>query len=130
MGFWLLGCLVFFYWLYASHPAGLNLLAGFLAIVLAGLSVLFGLQPSPSGWLVWDGHVWRWESTGYQVGVAEYEVVVAADFQHAVLLRLDNPAKARLWIWAERSASPERWLDFRRAIYSPHRQPALQAAPG
>ncbi len=32
----------------------------------------------------------RWESLGYQAGVAEYGLSVLADFQHALLLRLEE----------------------------------------
>ena len=71
---------------------------------------------------MWDGQYWRWESASYQAGTAEYELVVSADFQHALLLRVNNMAQASLWFWAERSAMPSRWLDLRRAVYSPHRE--------
>ena len=53
--------------------------------------------------------------------MSEYELLVAADFQHVVLLRVKNQANASLWLWAERGAAPERWLDLRRALYSPQR---------
>lgn len=130
MGFWFLGCLVVLFWIYSSQVNGLNLVAGFFLIILAGCSVFLGLKSARSGVLEWDGQVWHWESTGYQAGVAEYQVVVAADFQHMVLLQLENQANARLWLWTERSALPERWLDLRRAVYSPHREQVFQVAPG
>ena len=126
LGFWFLGCLAVCLWIYAAQNRGLVLLAGVVVLVLTGWAAFSGWKSSPLGTLAWDGQCWRWQSNGYQAGVAEYEVVVAADFQHIVLLRLQNPARARLWLWAERSTLPERWLDLRRAVYSPHRELALQ----
>jgi toxin CptA len=87
----------------------------------AGVAAHMGWRNSPAGHLVWDGEIWRWERPGYQAGVAEYELSVLADLQRYLLLRLENPARARLWLWVERSVMPERWLDLRRAVYSPHK---------
>lgn len=98
-------------------------LAGF-SVLLAGLSVRTSWNNLPSGQLAWDGEAWRWESPGYQAGIAEHELSVIADVQHGLLLRLENRASASLWLWVEQSAMPERWLDLRRAVYSPHRPPA------
>ena len=95
--------------------------AGFVATLIAGLAGLQALRNSPQGHLAWDGEYWRWESVSYQAGHAEYEVTVKADFQHVLLLQVNNKAHARLWFWAERGAFPSRWMDLRRAVYSPHR---------
>ncbi len=91
----------------------------FAAVCGAGALAWVGWKKVPSGQLAWDGEFWRWESLAYQAGVAGYELSVVADFQHTLLLRLQNPARAGLWLWAERKALPERWLDLRRAVYSP-----------
>ena len=79
------------------------------------------------GQLAWDGQAWRWDSRGYQAGEVTYSVTVAFDFQSVLLLRVGNPARASLWLWAEGSAFPQRWLDLRRAVYSPHRGAATNA---
>ena len=97
-------------------------LAAFFAL-LAGLAAQSSWRHSPRGQLAWDGEAWRWESPGYQTGAAEHKMVVIADFQHRLLLRLENQAGARLWLWLEKKAMPERWMDLRRAVYSPHRSP-------
>ena len=115
------GCLVVLFWVYVSQAKDLNLVVGLVGLCLAGLPIFLNWNSVPSGNLAWDGQGWHWNSTRDQVGVAEYEVIVAADFQHILLLRLENPANARLWFWAERRALPERWMDLRRAIYSPRR---------
>ena len=91
----------------------------------AGLAVRVGWNNAATGQLIWDGKVWRWESVSYQTGIAEYELSLIADFQHMMLLRLQNQAHARLWLWVERKAAAERWLDLRRAVYSPRKSPAV-----
>lgn len=101
-----------------------------LTLVLgAGLASLYGWKNSPVGQLAWDAQVWRWEGPGYKAGIAEYELSVALDFQYLMLLRIENQAHAKLWLWAERRANPTRWLDLRRAVYSPHRSAGSVVSP-
>ena len=95
-----------------------------IAVLLAGIAARTSWTRLPAGQLAWDGDVWRWESAGYQAGIAEHEVSVVADFQRIVLLRLENQAHASMWLWLEQSVLPERWLDLRRAVYSPHKKPS------
>jgi hypothetical protein len=108
-------------WICFSRSQGLVLMLGFTAIALVAMVGSFGLRSSPVGQLVWDSQQWHWESAAYQSGVLQVEVLVIADFQHILLIRLENQAHASLWLWVERKAAPQRWLDLRRAIYSPHR---------
>lgn len=116
-------------WIWLSNNSSMALLLGIGAMASSALAGIFGMKSSPVGQLVWDGERWHWESLAYPSGAAEYEVSVAADFQHIVLLHIKNHANAKLWLWAERGTFPERWLDFRRAIYSPHRSTADLIAP-
>ena len=104
-----------------SQSVGFRQWAGVAAVICAGGAALHGLKNSPVGQLAWDGQVWRWEGPGYQAGVAEYELSVALDLQNLMLLRIENQAHAKLWLWVERRAFPARWHDLRRAVYSPHR---------
>lgn len=89
-----------------------------VAILLAGAAAGWGWKNAPVGRLAWDGQLWRWESSGYQTGTAGAKLVVIADFQQLLLLRIENQAHASLWLWAEQNALPERWLDLRRAVFS------------
>ena len=118
---WCLGLAVVGFWLFTVHVVGWRqgLALGLLA--LTGMAAFAGWKNVAVGQLAWDGQHWYWESKGYQEGVASYTVSVACDFQSMMLLRIDNSAHAVLWLWAERRACPERWLDLRRAVYSPHR---------
>ncbi|MES2508700.1 MAG: hypothetical protein V4625_02160 [Pseudomonadota bacterium] len=98
-----------------------------MAIVAAGCAALIGWKNAPVGQLVWDGQSWRWELPAYQTGISEQNISVMADFQHLMLLRMQDQAGHGMCIWCERQAFPERWLDFRRAIFSPGRPAGLPA---
>ncbi|MDO8719917.1 MAG: hypothetical protein Q7K20_13170 [Polaromonas sp.] len=135
-GLWCAGVLVAVLWFYATRPLDWRTALVLAALVGAAAAARSSWMHSPIGQLAWDGEAWRWESANYQTGIAGYELLVIADFQHAMLLRLENHAHARLWLWVERSAMPQRWLDLRRAVYSPRKasmpagqHDALQAEP-
>ena len=108
-------------WFYGSGAVDWRLLVSLTAVISGGLAACSSWKNSPVGQLTWDGQCWRWEGTGYLAGVTEQKLTVVADFQHLLLLRLENPAHVHLWLWAEHHMLPERWLDLRRAVYSPHR---------
>ena len=116
------GVLLVSVWAVGSQQLGWRQLTGIAAVFGASWVAFRGWKNSPVGQLAWDGQVWRWEGPGYQAGVAQYDLWAAADFKNVMLLRIENQAHATLWLWAERKSSPERWLDLRRAVYSPHRR--------
>ena len=118
---WLAALLVVGAWVVTSQYVGWRQSLGLALVVGAGLAALHGWKNSAIGQLAWDGQVWRWEGPGYQAGVAEYQLSVALDFQNLMLLRIENQAHAKLWLWAEQRAFPARWANLRRAVYSPHR---------
>jgi toxin CptA len=124
LGLWLCGLLAIPFWHFqgaGQFDWRLGLIAA--SVMGAGLAAGMGWRNVPAGRLAWDGQTWRRESPGYQAGAVEYELCVLADFQHSLLLRLESPGQARLWLWVERQAMPERWLDLRRAVYSPRKSP-------
>lgn len=108
-------------WNELARLSGWPLAAGLAAVLAAGMLAGASWKNSPRGQLAWDGVVWRWASASYQTGLAEYELSVIADTQRCLLLRLENQAGASLWLWAQQQAAPARWLDLRRAVYSPRR---------
>jgi toxin CptA len=118
---WCGGLLLAFWWAAAMRQIDWRIFLAGGCIAAAGVTAYIGWKNAPVGQLAWDGQHWRWESPGYQTGIAEQQLSVIADFQHLLLLRIENPAHASLWLWLERRALPERWLDLRRAVYSPHR---------
>jgi toxin CptA len=110
-GFWLAGLTAAGAWVYLVRQLDWRIGVCFAFFIVA-----------------WDGQSWRWESPGYQTGVAEHQLSVLADFQGVMLLRIENHAKAGMWLWVERKSFPERWMDFRRAVYSPARGLAASGA--
>ncbi|MGH8831837.1 MAG: hypothetical protein ACREXV_12200, partial [Polaromonas sp.] len=124
LGLWLAGLLLVLLWFCVTRQSDWRMVLALVAVLGAGVAARTGWNNAPAGQLAWDGEVWRWESSSYQTGIAEHELSVVADFQHMLLLRLENHARARLWLWVERRALPERWLDLRRAVYSPRKSPA------
>lgn len=130
LAFWLAGLVSVLLWWNVSRQADGRLLLAACCLLLSGLAAGIGWKNLSGGRLAWDGDAWRWESAGYATGAGEYSLSVIADFQQRLVLRLENQAGASLWLWAERSAMPERWLDLRRAIYSPHRVGTSRPAHG
>ena len=121
---WCSGFLSSLLWVYTTGSIDWRICLLWLCLASAGLAAALGWRSAPLGQLAWDGQLWRWESAGYQAGVAEQQISVIADFQHVLWLKIENQAHASLWLWLERAAMPERWLDLRRAVYSPNRTPA------
>lgn len=113
---WALGALAVSFWIYSELVIeGRSLVAG-AAVALAGLAAARGWYTAPIGHLTWDGQVWRWQSAGYSTGESALALSVALDLQRVLWLRLENSDGACLWLWAEKSALPYRWMDLRRAV--------------
>ncbi|TAG33317.1 MAG: hypothetical protein EAZ34_07795 [Polaromonas sp.] len=118
---WLTGFLSTLLWIHESHVFDGRSYLALTVVMLAGAAAYKGWKSTPAGQLTWDGQCWRWEETGHLTGVTEQKLTVVFDFQTLLLFRLESPTCAHLWLWAERSVQPERWLDLRRAVYAPHR---------
>ena len=124
LGLWLAGLFSELWWYENARQLDWRAALASFAVLIAGIAARISWTNLPVGQLAWDGDVWKWESARCQAGVAEHELSVIVNCQHRLLLRLENHARISLWLWAEQNAMPERWLDFRRAVYSPHRPPA------
>lgn len=93
--------------------------AGFLWCVAAASALHFWFYQF-TGSIRWDGKDWALESSE---SVAARMVLSVApdpvlDLQSHLWLHVLTPERGRIWLWVERSARPERWLDLRRAVYS------------
>lgn len=121
---WCVGTLSIVCWLYSGQQARWHVVLSLVALACAGLAALVGWQNTTAGQVIWDGQSWRWEGLGYECGIAEQRVSVMADFQGLLLLRIQGDTQKSRCVWCERSAFPERWLDFRRALFSPGRYAA------
>lgn len=122
LGLWLCGvALTLLTFFLGARQLDWRIMLAAVFVAGAGTAAFTSWRNAPAGRLAWDGEIWRWESPGYQAGAAEYSLSILADFQNILLLRLENQAHARLWLWMERRSMPERWLDLRRAVYSPRK---------
>ena len=115
---WLAGAVLTGWWFYFLAAADWRAWLAAGAVLLTGIFAALSWLRSPAGELSWDGQYWRWQSLSYAGGGAALELAVALDLGRAMLLRLENSDGAALWLWAEKSALPYRWLDLRRAVYS------------
>jgi toxin CptA len=120
-GLWLAGLLVVSLWIYVVQQLDWRTVSALSAVLVTGAAAYIGILDGQNGQLAWDGEVWRWENKSHHSGTTEYELSVVGDFQYRLLLRLQNQARYKVWVWVERHVAPERWLDLRRAVYSPHR---------
>ena len=118
LGLWLAGAAVVTLWWSAAPGFGWR--HGLALTVVVGSAVLvgWGWQNPAIGQLHWDGQDWYWKTSGEQDDRPAQGLVLALDFQRILLLRLRTHGKATVWLWADRFARPERWLDLRRAVYS------------
>lgn len=81
---------------------------------------------SPIGLLAWSGQSWALDT---RLGLHAVSTLdVRLDLQSFLWLRLHRPGMRPQWVWLERSAAPERWLDLRRAVYS-RPKPGAPGAP-
>jgi hypothetical protein len=124
LGLWSTGMAALVLWWWAAQDVDWRLWVMLTAVLATGLATGLGWKNSPAGQLRWDGQDWCWESRGYQSGTPARHLTVALDLQRFLLLRLENHDKATLWLWASRSAMPERWMDLRRAVHSRRRASA------
>ena len=106
------------YWIFSAPVSKWRVLLVVVALLLSGCAAARSWYTSPTGQLTWDGQLWRWHSAGYAAGESALDLVIALDLQRVLWLRLQNSAGASLWLWAEKSALPFRWMDLRRAVCS------------
>ncbi len=117
---------------WAATGGGAFALAAIIGWVAAALGSLVYWWRSPCGLLAWNGQVWAVHMVDARCaappedGVALQQApAVILDLQHTLWIMVYRDGQGPLWLWLERSSSPERWGDLRRAVYSP----AMQAAP-
>lgn len=114
---WAFGALAVAAWSLRSGSLDWRHMLAAVAVILAALAA----RTSQSSELAdndarlrWDGQGWHWVATESERAVRP---VVHQDFQSLLLVRLQGD-HAAMWMWLERSACPERWLDLRRALYA------------
>jgi toxin CptA len=118
---WLIGLLLVMLWCLSSRRLDWRIGLGCAAVLLSGWSLWWGWRTAATGQLSWDGISWRWENVRDQSVSGEMDLFVVVDLQQIMVVLIDGGIRKRLCLCAERSAFPERWLDFRRAVYSERR---------
>lgn len=106
------------------------------AVLAASAGVVSFWSTCERGQLIWDGELWhealvtpskrvRWSSrlpSAAALNDDDLQVQVVVDAQLVMLLCLTRAQQASRWVWVERMAQPEQWLDLRRAVHSPGRR--------
>ena len=114
-----------------------------MALVASAIGAASLLRTSDQDHLVRNGEVWLddglmrakpgWRNldlaSAEVLKTAELEVRIVVNMQLTMLLQLLRGPHTCRWVWVERSAQPERWLDLRRAVHSRRRltQPGVGA---
>jgi hypothetical protein len=115
LAIWLLGAAGIAVTVAGHDSVSLRDVALLASIGLAGaMAWQWGVHRA-AGQLCFDGQYWSWSGVAF-LGAARLHV--ALDLQSWMLVRLSEPERPRQWLWLEQRASPLRWLDLRRAVYS------------
>lgn len=96
-----------------------------VSVLVAGLFLFRYGGSLGSGFLAWDGLGWHWEENreGPRSNLTDQSIAVLGDFQRSMVLVLSDNSGNKIWLFAQKSFSPERWLDFRRAVFCPQKSP-------
>lgn len=120
---WLAGLLLMLLWYLNTRRIDWRFGLGCASVLGSGWALRQGWQNARTGQLAWDGRCWRSEGMTEHAFNGEKILSVVADFQRLMVVVLHGGAGGRLWLCAERSAFPARWLDFRRAVYCTRKTP-------
>lgn len=98
-----------------SDAAGWRAGVEVVAVLGAGMLAALAHRRERGGELRFDGQ--GWTLTG-DSSVAAARLAPALDMQSVLLVQLTAADRRSRWFWLERTRSPQRWLDLRRAVYS------------
>jgi hypothetical protein len=119
LGLLVAGLLCTVHWIFGSHLLDWRAALALIAVAASGL-LLFTYHRRPSGGdLAWDGLNWLWTSdeAGETADSRALSIEVILDFQRLLVLKTIDNIGIECWVIAQRDGFPEKWLDFRRAIY-------------
>jgi hypothetical protein len=117
-------------WVLVSSAWGWRFAVALLVAVCTGAAALLSWQNRCSGQLGWDGECWHWDTLGDLPKAEESTLSVIVDVQSGLLLLFETAGNTKHWLWVEQVSQPERWMDLRRAVYSPRREDAPFLPPG
>lgn len=99
-------------------------------LVATAAGVVWGTRRQATGRLHWDCAVWNWEPDRVPKQLQSASLTVVADLQRLIIVRLTLQRARPVWFGVYRADFPERWLDFRRAIYLPGKPSPMPESPG
>lgn len=117
---WLAGAAAIAAWGRAEAGPPWRLAGGGAVLLVTGAWAGWSWLRTRDRMLAWDGTAWS--ASG--IPAAALDVACVLDLQLALLLRV-RAGRDVHWLWVERSRSPARWRELRRAVYSRARPDAL-----
>ena len=130
LGVWVSGLALFVVWRAGLPGADWRTLILACLLVATAAGVIWGTRQQATGRLHWDGAVWGWEPDRVPKQLESASLTVVADLQRLIIVRLTLQRVRPVWFGVHRADFPERWLDFRRAIYLPGKTAPLPESPG
>ena len=129
---WLMGLAAVLLWWHTVGRFDWRIAIGIAMSLMAGSATWYHQKGKAAGQLVWDGHRWAWQGVGNaaELRKSEQPLAVILDLQHRMVVRFDSLAGPSQWSYVERSSMPERWMDLRRAVYSPRKTRATSPIAG
>lgn len=119
LGIWVSGLALFVVWRAGFQEPDWRTLILACLLVATGAGVILGTRQQATGRLHWDGAVWGWESDRMPTQLEAASLMVVADLQLLIIVRMTLQRSRPVWLGVNRIDFPERWLDFRRAIHLP-----------
>ena len=126
-GLWSGGLALMLLWYFGTMRLDWRIGLGCVAVLVSAWKLQTVWHNDAAGHLIWNGSCWRWECVTSSTVPGELTLSVVVDFQQLLVVVGDENTGKRLWLCAKRAAFPERWLDFRRAVYSSSRMADGQA---
>ena len=119
---WLLGAFAAVGQVWQTGGLGGRVLLTGGSVLLAGAVAWGFLRKTPVGALRWDGEAWYWLPAALTPGACSEPLStppqVSLDLQRVLLLSLNARGQRACWLCLERSQSPARWDDLRRAVFA------------
>lgn len=128
-GLFCLSGLVLALWFSARAAGTFALAAGLLLWSVSGYAAWRSWRAPLPRFVCWDGQAWQLDYGSPSDTLVMKDVQVCLDLQTSVWVVV-RPFEGRpLWLWLDADAMTHRWMDFRRALYSPRSRGADRTSP-
>jgi hypothetical protein len=112
------GAAVMSLWTWQSQALHWRQVLGWLVWITAAFWLFASWLRAPRGDLTWDGTCWWWEAANSQAGSGSGTLLPRLDVQNNLLLEFSFTDRKCLGLWVTKSSNPQRWMDFRRAVFA------------